>query len=354
MKKVILHDIQYSVGGPKTVLNGIVNSPLKDEFEFVRLKQVEGCGFNLFKAIKFVNHYRKQINKENADTIYICGLQYTGFLMTVAARLSNVKNVVVSIHGSDWDNPDKSLRKWILMHVIEPFTIKMCHSFFTVCEAAQRTIGALNVSPSRNAGVVYNTFPNLDIDTIPKVIFKKEQRISEDSIIVAVVGRVVMAKGHQYIIEAIKIIEDPNDIFVIVGDGPYLVVYEQQCDKEILEGRVWLLGVRNDVYNILRDSDIFLFATLNENHSLALLEAVNMECAVLSTNVGGNPEIIEDGKSGILIDCKDSDAIVKGLLRLKDTSLRKRYTVAALLSAREKFSVANTYGKLSRILKGKL
>lgn len=135
MKKVILHDIQYSVGGPKTVLNGIVNSPLKDEFEFVRLKQVEGCGFNLFKAIKFVNHYRKQINKENADTIYICGLQYTGFLMTVAARLSNVKNVVVSIHGSDWDNPDKSLRKWILMHVIEPFTIKMCHSFFTVCEA---------------------------------------------------------------------------------------------------------------------------------------------------------------------------------------------------------------------------
>lgn len=78
--------------------------------------------------------------------------------------------------------------------------------------------------------------------------------------------------------------------------GPYLGVYEQQCDKEILEGRVRLLGVRNDVYNILRDSDIFLFATLNENHSLALLEAVNMECAVLSTNVGGNPEIIEDGK----------------------------------------------------------
>ena len=230
----------------------------------------------------------------------------------------------------------------------------MCHSFFTVCEAAQRTIGALNVSPSRNAGVVYNTFPNLDIDTIPKGLFKKEQRISEDSIIVAVVGRVVMAKGHQYIIEAIKRIEDPNYIFVIVGDGPYLGVYEQQCDKEILEGRVRLLGVRNDVYNILRDSDIFLFATLNENHSLALLEAVNMECAVLSTNVGGNPEIIEDGKSGILIDCKDSDAIVKGLLRLKDTSLRKRYTVAALLSAREKFSVANTYGKLSRILKGKL
>lgn len=350
-KKVILHDIQYSVGGPKTVLKGIVNSPLKNEFEFIRLKQKDGCGFNPFKAVKFVNHYRKLINKENADAIYVCGLQYTGFLMTVAAKLSNVKNVVVAIHGSDWDNPDRSIRKWILMHIIEPLTIKMCNSFFTVCESAQRTIGALKVSPSHNAGVVYNTFPNIDINTVPKGRFREEQQIAKDKIIVVVVGRIVAAKGHQYIIEAIKKIEDPNYVFVIVGDGPYLGVYKQVCSKEIFLGKVWLLGVRNDVYSILRDSDIFLFATLNENHSLALLEAVNMECAVLATNVGGNPEIIEDGKSGILIECKNSDAIVKGLLRLKDESLRKLYTAMAAINAQEKFSIENTYGKLGRILK---
>ena len=204
MKRVILHEIQYSVGGPKTVLKGIVNSPLKQNFEFVRLLQKEGCGFNPFKAIRFINHYRMLINKENADAMYICGLQYSGFLMTVAARLSNVGNVIVSVHGSDWDNPDKSLRKWILMHIIEPLTIKMCDSFFTVCEAAQRTIGALKVSPSHNAGVVYNTFPNIDINTIPQGKFREELHIPKDKLIVAVVGRVVMAKGHQYIIEAIK------------------------------------------------------------------------------------------------------------------------------------------------------
>lgn len=354
MKRVILHEIQYSVGGPKTVLKGIVNSPLKQNFEFVRLLQKEGCGFNPFKVIRFINHYRMLINKENADAMYICGLQYSGFLMTVAARLSNVGNVIVSVHGSDWDNPDKSLRKWILMHIIEPLTIKMCDSFFTVCEAAQRTIGALKVSPSHNAGVVYNTFPNIDINTIPQGKFREELHIPKDKLIVAVVGRVVMAKGHQYIIEAIKKLTDPTYVFVIVGNGPYLDVYRQQCRKEISEGKVRLLGVRNDVYNILRDADIFLFATLNENHSVALLEAVNMECAVLATNVGGNPEIIENGKSGILIDSRNSDAIVDGLLQLKDASLRKMYTKAALLNAQEKFSIVNTYGKLGKILNGKL
>lgn len=354
MKKIILHDIQYSVGGPKTVLNGIVNSPLKNEFEFVRLKQMTGCGFNPFKAIRFINYYRILINKENADVIYICGLQYSGFLMTMAAKLSNVKRIVISIHGSDWDNPDKTLRKWILMHIIEPITIKMCDSFFTVCEAAQRTIGALKASPSHNAGVVYNTFPNINIDTVPKGRFRREQNISGNKIIVAVVGRVVMAKGHQYIIEAIKKMEDSDFVFVIVGDGLYLNVYKDTCRKEILNGKVRLLGVRNDVYSILRDSDVFLFATLNENHSIALLEAVNMKCAVLATNVGGNPEIIEHEKSGILIDSRNSEAIVKGLFRLKDASLREKYTETALLNAQEKFSVKNTYGRLANILKGKI
>ncbi len=354
MRKVILHDIQYTVGGPKTVLNGIVNSPLKEEFKFVRLEQTEGCGFNPFKAIRFVNHYRKLINKENADAIYICGLQYTGFLMTLAAKLSNVKNIVVSIHGSDWDNPDGTLRKWILMHIIEPLIIKMCDSFFTVCEAAQRSIGALEAAPSHNAGVVYNTFPNIDVNTIPKGEFRKEQSIPEDKMVVAIVGRVVEAKGHQYIIEAIKKIDNPDFVFVIAGNGSYLEIYQEQCNNEIQEGRVRLLGVRNDVYSILRDSDIFLFATLNENHSLALLEAVNMECAVLCTNVGGNPEIIEDGKSGILIAPKNSDAIVEGLFRLKDASLRKSFSKVALLEAQEKFSIENTYGKLGRIFKKEL
>lgn len=354
MKKVILHDIQYSVGGPKAVLNGIINSPLKDEFEFVRLKQNDGCGFNPFKALRFISHYRMLINKENADTIYICGLQYSGFLMTLAAKLSNVKNIVVSIHGSDWDNPDKSLRKRILMYIIEPLTVKLCDSFFTVCESAQQTVRALKASPSHNAGVVYNAFPNISVDNVPYGRFKNEQRIADDKIIVAVVGRVVAAKGHQYIIDAINKLESHDFIFIIVGDGPYLNEYKRQCNNAISEKRVRLLGIRNDVYSILRDSDIFLFATLNENHSIALLEAVNMKCAVLATNVGGNPEIIENGRSGILIQSKNSDAIVNGLQQLKEPALRNKYTANALSDAQIKFSTVKTYGKLRHILNGEI
>ena len=348
--KVILHDIEYTVGGPKSVLNGIVRSPLQNDFEFIRLKQTESCGFNLFKAIGFINKYRKRINEIQADSIYICGLQYTGLLMTIAAKLSNVRKVVVSVHGSDWDNPDGTLRKWILMHIVEPLTVKLADSVFTVCEAAQRTVGALKAAPAHNDGVVYNTFPDIDITTIPKGEFRSVENIGDDKVLVSIVGRVVIAKGHQYIIEAIKKLKDSKYVFAIVGDGPYLEKYRELCNKEIKAGRVKLLGARSDVYQILRDSDIFLFATLNENHSIALLESVRMKCAALTTDVGGNPEIIENGKSGLLIPPRDSDAIVKGLRTLSDSNLREQYAENAYNVAIKKFSIENTYGKLQKIL----
>lgn len=348
MKKILLHDQKYSVGGPKAVLNGIQTSYLNKKFEFVRLCQTEACGFNPFKAIKFINKYRKLINQENADAIYICGLQYTGLLMTIASKLSNVKKIVLSVHGSDWDNPDGSIRKWILMHIVEPLEIKLADSVFTVCEAAQRGIKPLH-GKKNNDGIVYNTFPNADYSQIPDGLLRKELNIDNRKIIVTTVGRVVEAKGHKEIIGAVKKNADVDFVFVVVGDGPYLDQYRDKCKEEIENKRLFLLGRRCDVNNILKDSDIFLFATHNENHSIALMEAVNMHCTALCTNVGGNSEIIQDKVSGVLIPPKNINSIIDGLNRLKDRETRDKYAKKAFEDCSAKFSVENTYGKLERI-----
>lgn len=349
-KKVILHDQQYTIGGPKGVLDGITNSYLSEKYDFVRLAQPEACGFNPFKAISFIRKYKNLISQEHADAIYICGLQYVGLLMTIAARLSNVKKVCLSVHGSEWDNPDSTLRKWILKYIVEPLEVRLAHSVFTVCKAAQHSIGALKcVKKGCNEGVVYNTFPNFNYDAIESGKLRKELKLSEEKIIVTTVGRVVKAKGHHNIIEAIKLNTNDRFVYVIVGDGPYLDEYRKQCGEEIANGKVFLLGIRRDVKEILKDSDIFLFATYHENHSIALLEAVNMKCAALVTNVGGNPEIIEHGVSGYIIPSHDSQSIIDGLLKLEDEILRKEYAESAYNYAKEKFSIENTYGKLDGI-----
>lgn len=349
-KKILLHDIQYTNGGPKTVLNGIVRSYLGSKYDFVRISQTGGCGFNPIKAINFIWHYKKLIDAEKADVFYVCGLQYTGLLMTLAGKLSNVKKVVLSVHGSDWDNPDRSFRKWILMHVVEPLEVKLADAVFTVCDAAQHTIGALkSARKGCNQGVVYNTFPNIDFKKVESGKLRKELGIADDKIVVTSVGRVVKAKGHEYAIKAIKQFTDPDYVFVIVGDGPYTEVYKKELEKEIESKRVFVLGSRSDVKEILRDADIFLFTTLNENHSLALMEAVNMHCAAIATDVGGNPEIIQNHESGVLIPSRDSKSIIMALQKLKNKKYREQLTHNAYLYCQEKFSIENTYGKLERI-----
>lgn len=349
-KKILLHDQQYTIGGPKAVLDGIVKSYLGEKYEFVRITQTTACGFNPIKAWKEIKQCKKQIDAQQADCIYICGLEYPGLLMTIASKLSNVKRVILSVHGSTWNSPVNSLRVMLLKYIVEPLQVYMADSVFTVCEAAQKNIGALHIaSHGNNDGVVYNTFPDLDYTQYNTKDLRNELCITDDKIVVTSVGRVVKNKGHEYAIQAIKAINDDRFVFVVVGDGEYVDVYRQECAKEISEGRVILLGKRNDVCHILRNSDIFLFSTFFENHSIALLEAVNMKCSALCTNVGGNPEIIENGISGLVIPRMDARAIIDGLMKLSDPALRQQYAEIAYKICKEKFSIEKTYGKLDKI-----
>ena len=353
MKKILLHDILYDIGGPNTVLNAITESYLNKKFLFKRVYQKGGCGYNPIKAIKFIFHYKKIIDKEHGDAIYICGLQYVGFLMTLAAKPSNVKEIIISVHGSDWDVKENTLRRKILKYIIEPLELRMADRIFTVCNSEQRIVKALKVAKKgSNIGTIYNTFPNINYDKVPSGKLNSLIGETKGKIIVASVGRVTERKGHQYIIEAIKKCKNDNFVFIIIGDGDYLQKYKDLCSKEIEERRLFLLGNRNDVIELLKDVDIFLFATLNENHSMALLEAINMHCTALVTNVGGNTETIKNEESGLVIPPMDSDAILKGLEKLQDKGIRDRYATNAYEYAKTKFSIENTLGKLDKLFSG--
>ena len=349
MKRILLHQVAYTSGGPNAVLDSIANSYLKEKYHFLRLYETGACGFNIFSAIKFVCKYRKKINETNSDIIYINGLHYNGFLITLAAKLSNVKKIAVCIHGSDWDNPNKSLRKKILMYIIEPLTVRMADAMVTVCKNELKC-GALRIGGHGNIfGEVYNQFPGIDYKSYQYGVFRKSMGIPEDKILITNVGRCTKYKGHEYLMRAISSISDKDFVFVIVGSGEYEQIYKMAFADRIKDGSLYVLGNRTDVYSILRDSDIFVFPTLNENHSIALMEAVNMHCAVICTNVGGNPEVIDNNKTGLVIPARDSNAIIKALFQLKNKSLREQFSTKAYEVVSERFSVENTIGRLETL-----
>ncbi len=114
-------------------------------------------------------------------------------------------------------------------------------------------------------------------------------------------------KGQKYLIEAMKSVlgEFPDMRLVFVGDGPSRAHYEKLASY--LGERVIFLGRRKDVAQLMTASDIFVLPSIREAFGLVLLEAAIAGLPVVATNVGGIPEIIENGKSGILVEPKDSE-----------------------------------------------
>lgn len=347
---ILLHVIQPDVkGGTKTVIDDIKKSYLAKKYDLKELAQNEVCGFNPFKAVRFINKYKTIIQNSGARAIYVCGLEYSSFLITIAARIAHNIKIILSIHGLDSQRPDQSIvRKVLFNYIIDPVTIRLSDAAFTVCNKALESKVIRRGDKNNVVGTIYNECPRIDYESITKGIINNEYGIPSNKLIVSVVGRVTEGKGHRYIIDSIKQVND-DFVFLIVGTGDYVDVYKKEMADDLRKGKVILSGVRSDVYNILADTDIFLFASLHENHSKALLEAACMKCAIICTDVGGNTEIISDNYSGIVIPSRDSKAISNALNRYTDKNLRKLHANQAHRSVREKFSTDNTMGKLDKL-----
>jgi glycosyltransferase involved in cell wall biosynthesis len=105
---------------------------------------------------------------------------------------------------------------------------------------------------------------------------------------------------------------------LLAGDGPLRAELEQQARAAGIAERVQFLGIRSDVPDLLKASDLFALTSVSEAASLTLLEAMASGVAVVVTNVGGNPEIVRNGIEGLLVPRGDSAAIGKALLQILD------------------------------------
>ncbi len=117
-------------------------------------------------------------------------------------------------------------------------------------------------------------------------------------IVIGVVGRLDPIKNHALLFKVFEEInnENPDVKLLVVGDGP-----ERKNLEHLAGNGVQFLGNRADVPDILRMMDIFTLPSINEGISNTILEAMATGLPVVATDVGGNPEIIDDGQTGQLV-----------------------------------------------------
>jgi len=134
---------------------------------------------------------------------------------------------------------------------------------------------------------------------------------------VAVVGNLWPVKGHATLVEAAALLRDcaPQVRFLCVGEGVMRPVLERRIRELGIEDRVLLLGHRTDVPAVLARSSAFTLCSSNEGLANAIMEAMAARLPAVATRVGGNPELLADGR-GLLVPYGDPRALADAILRI--------------------------------------
>jgi glycosyltransferase involved in cell wall biosynthesis len=135
---------------------------------------------------------------------------------------------------------------------------------------------------------------------------------------ITMVANLRVEKGHDTLLQAAaRILREHQDVeFHLIGDGPLRGPLERQIQALGLGSRVLLMGYRDDVPALLETSDLFVLPTRSEASPNAVLEAMGAGLPVVATRVGGIPELIDSGLTGILVEPGDADALAGAILAL--------------------------------------
>jgi len=144
------------------------------------------------------------------------------------------------------------------------------------------------------------------------------------------IGRFAVQKNHALLVEAFAQVRSDAPLYLLlVGGGELENAVREQVAALGLQERVRFLGVRADVADILRASDVFVLSSRWEGNPLSVMEAMAAGLPVVSTAVGGVPELVREGETGLLVPSEDAGALARALQALVDDPARRRAMGAA-------------------------
>lgn len=169
---------------------------------------------------------------------------------------------------------------------------------------------------------------------------------AEKLFIIGTVGRLCAVKDQVTLIRSfarLRALAGPAaDLLrlVIVGDGPLMSMLREEARIAGVEGSVWLPGRRDDVARLMAGFDVFVLPSLTEGVSNTILEAMASGVAVIASNAGGNPEIVENGRTGALVPPQEPESLAEALLEyVRSPGMLRQHGIAARASAERRFSM---------------
>lgn len=343
------------IGGPLTYLNMLMDSPLKQHYDF------DACFQN--KAPKGLNlpllrEMTARLKALKPDILHIHGVQSEGLYGAIAGRLAGCKHIVMTVHGLAIDASNcRGVKRFLYRYLVEPLALRLSHRVYCVCDyAARRPIIRNNAGRGkRNCGYIYNCAAPHE-PGVTREQMRRQLGIGEDEKVFCFSGRVSREKGLDILAQALVLLEQralPEWKFMVIGDGAYRPEFEQAVKPLLESGRVIMVGQTDRVADYLEAADGFVFPSYHENLSIALLEACGAGLACIVSDAGGNPEIIRHGISGTVVVEKTPAAYAQAMeALLRDPELMRSYQAQARGDVTARFSREEMLERIEKVYDG--
>jgi glycosyltransferase involved in cell wall biosynthesis len=206
--------------------------------------------------------------------------------------------------------------------------------FVAVGQTVRRALVENEGLSSHRIQVVYNGIdrPAEEATPIARAEVRAQLGVSDDECLVVQVARLDTIKDHRTALRAIRLAgsRDNRIRLFVVGDGPERANIQREIERQSLQKQVKMLGMRTDVPQLLAGADLFLLTSVSEGIPVTILEAMAAGVPIVSTAVGGIPELIQPEAHGLLAPAGDAAGLADALVRLAgDQQLRTRFAANA-------------------------
>ena len=245
--------------------------------------------------------------------------------------------------------------RWVNKFVNEHYA----HRIIAVSPAARGNLLEGGISPKKITVVMNGAAPVPRTSEEDRTALRRELSIPPENVVFGILARLEVYKGHLDLVEAVKLLRERSGFTVLIaGTGPFQEELARAVRDSGVEDKLRLLGFRDDVPRLLNILDVQLNCSYGtEATSMALLEGMSLGLPTIASDYGGNPWVVEAGKSGLLFPSRDAAALARAMERLMD-SPRERKEMGARAKAvyEERFTgevfARNTENIYLDILKG--
>lgn len=284
---------------------GVNVFPLEIDRNPFRLRNIIG----FFKVLKII----REISYDIVHTHTSVG----GIIGRFAARLNGTPLVLWTIHGWAFDYPygGSIRRRFFLM--IEKIMDRFTDHYVAISENMKEVGVNAGITDTGKIDVIYH---GIELKEYPaQELIRNRVGIKNDgNIIIGTVGRLEPQKAVNVLIQAVALVKNrhPHIKLLLVGDGPLREDLENLAGTLNMGNDVIFTGWRPDAGDYIACMDIFSLSSLWEGFGIVLLEAMSLAKPIVATKVGGVPEIVMDGKGGILVPPGRPDELAAGILHL--------------------------------------